>query len=241
MPELWAIDRRGLDVAFADEAELAPLRREFDAWAVGVPELAGRLIVRNRTSPQLTPVSPGRPTSESGFGGSDGTEVNLGGVRYRRTSGALVAGHAAKPGDVRFPAVDRGAVAGGARETFDVAKQCPLLGGIRVAADSIEALQESRDRQGLTPELVTQPLVERPDSTIQGERRGQQGRDRLGRIEPAFELAATLKVLQGAVERVDVVVERVARESRDSSRERRRLRSTIRSISPSSLSISTLA
>jgi adenosine deaminase len=40
LPELWAIDRRGLDVAFADEAALAPLRREFDAWAAGVPEFA---------------------------------------------------------------------------------------------------------------------------------------------------------------------------------------------------------
>jgi adenosine deaminase len=40
LPELWAIDRRGLDVAFADEASLAPLRDEFDAWAAGVPELS---------------------------------------------------------------------------------------------------------------------------------------------------------------------------------------------------------
>lgn len=40
LPELWAIDRYALDVAFADEATLAPLRREFDAWAVGIPELA---------------------------------------------------------------------------------------------------------------------------------------------------------------------------------------------------------
>jgi adenosine deaminase len=31
--ELWAIDRRALDVAFADEAALAPLRAEFDGWA----------------------------------------------------------------------------------------------------------------------------------------------------------------------------------------------------------------
>jgi adenosine deaminase len=38
-PELWAIDRRALDVAFADDATLAPLRAEFDAWAAGVPEL----------------------------------------------------------------------------------------------------------------------------------------------------------------------------------------------------------
>ena len=40
LPELWAIDRRGLEVAFADEATLAPLRAEFNAWAGGVPELA---------------------------------------------------------------------------------------------------------------------------------------------------------------------------------------------------------
>ena len=39
LPELWAIDRHGLDVAFADEATLAPLRSAFDAWAAGVPEL----------------------------------------------------------------------------------------------------------------------------------------------------------------------------------------------------------
>ena len=39
--ELWAIDRRALDVAFADEATLAPLRTEFDAWATDHPELAG--------------------------------------------------------------------------------------------------------------------------------------------------------------------------------------------------------
>jgi adenosine deaminase len=40
LPELWAIDRRGLDVAFANEASLAPLRDEFDAWAAGVPEVS---------------------------------------------------------------------------------------------------------------------------------------------------------------------------------------------------------
>jgi adenosine deaminase len=40
LPELWAIDRFALDVAFADEAAVAPLRREFDAWAAGIPELA---------------------------------------------------------------------------------------------------------------------------------------------------------------------------------------------------------
>jgi adenosine deaminase len=39
LPELWAIDRRALDVAFADEAVLAPLRAEFDAWAAAIPEL----------------------------------------------------------------------------------------------------------------------------------------------------------------------------------------------------------
>ena len=39
LPELWAIDRFALDVAFADDATLAPLRNEFDAWAAGIPEL----------------------------------------------------------------------------------------------------------------------------------------------------------------------------------------------------------
>ncbi len=38
--ELWAIDRRALDVAFADETTLAPLRVAFDAWAAEIPELA---------------------------------------------------------------------------------------------------------------------------------------------------------------------------------------------------------
>jgi adenosine deaminase len=41
LPELWAIDRFALDVAFADEPTLAPLRREFDAWAAGIPEVHG--------------------------------------------------------------------------------------------------------------------------------------------------------------------------------------------------------
>ncbi|TMC64958.1 MAG: adenosine deaminase, partial [Chloroflexi bacterium] len=33
--ELWAINRHALDVAFADDATLAPLRAEFDRWAAG--------------------------------------------------------------------------------------------------------------------------------------------------------------------------------------------------------------
>jgi adenosine deaminase len=33
VPELWTIDRHALGVAFADEATLAPLRAEFEAWA----------------------------------------------------------------------------------------------------------------------------------------------------------------------------------------------------------------
>lgn len=33
LEELWAIDRHALDVAFADEATLIPLRAAFDAWA----------------------------------------------------------------------------------------------------------------------------------------------------------------------------------------------------------------
>jgi adenosine deaminase len=40
LPELWRIDRHALDVAFADDATLAPLRAEFDRWAAGIPELA---------------------------------------------------------------------------------------------------------------------------------------------------------------------------------------------------------
>ena len=40
LPELWAIDRHALDVAFADEPTLMPLRATFDAWAAGIPELA---------------------------------------------------------------------------------------------------------------------------------------------------------------------------------------------------------
>jgi adenosine deaminase len=39
LPELWAIDRFALDVAFASEAALAPLRAAFDAWVAGIPEL----------------------------------------------------------------------------------------------------------------------------------------------------------------------------------------------------------
>ena len=42
LPELWAIDRFALDVAFADEATLAPLKLQFDDWAAAIPEfLAG--------------------------------------------------------------------------------------------------------------------------------------------------------------------------------------------------------
>ena len=39
LPELWAIDRFALEVAFADETTLAPLRAAFDAWAIEIPEL----------------------------------------------------------------------------------------------------------------------------------------------------------------------------------------------------------
>lgn len=41
LPELWAIDRHALDVAFADDATQARLRTEFSAWGAGIPELAG--------------------------------------------------------------------------------------------------------------------------------------------------------------------------------------------------------
>jgi adenosine deaminase len=42
LPELWNIDRRALDVAFADEGSLSPIRARFDAWAAGIPELEAR-------------------------------------------------------------------------------------------------------------------------------------------------------------------------------------------------------
>ena len=47
LPELWAIDRRALDVAFADEATLAPLRAAFDAWAAAHPGTS-RLVAPDR-------------------------------------------------------------------------------------------------------------------------------------------------------------------------------------------------
>jgi adenosine deaminase len=37
LEELWAIDRMALDVAFADEATLAPIRRAFQEWAATSP------------------------------------------------------------------------------------------------------------------------------------------------------------------------------------------------------------
>jgi len=39
VPELWAIDRHALDVAFADPPTLARLRAEFDAWKAARPEV----------------------------------------------------------------------------------------------------------------------------------------------------------------------------------------------------------
>jgi adenosine deaminase len=39
LPELWRLDRYALDVAFAEDDVLAPVRQSFDAWAAGIPEL----------------------------------------------------------------------------------------------------------------------------------------------------------------------------------------------------------
>lgn len=39
LPELWAIDRHALDVAFAEPQVIQPLRQVFERWAVTVPEL----------------------------------------------------------------------------------------------------------------------------------------------------------------------------------------------------------
>jgi adenosine deaminase len=41
LPEVWALDRHALEVAFADEATLAPLRASFFEWGAAIPELAG--------------------------------------------------------------------------------------------------------------------------------------------------------------------------------------------------------
>jgi adenosine deaminase len=40
LPELWRVDRHALDVAFAEEATLLPLREDFDRWAAGVAALS---------------------------------------------------------------------------------------------------------------------------------------------------------------------------------------------------------
>ncbi len=40
LPELWAMNRHALDVAFGEETAVAPLRESFDTWAAGVPELS---------------------------------------------------------------------------------------------------------------------------------------------------------------------------------------------------------
>jgi adenosine deaminase len=39
LPELWAMNRHALEVAFADDEVRAPLLAGFDAWAAGIPEL----------------------------------------------------------------------------------------------------------------------------------------------------------------------------------------------------------
>ena len=40
LAELWRVDRHALDVAFAEEVVLVPLREAFDRWAAGVPALS---------------------------------------------------------------------------------------------------------------------------------------------------------------------------------------------------------
>jgi adenosine deaminase len=40
LPELWTIDRRALEVAFAEPEALARLSAEFEAWGAGIPELS---------------------------------------------------------------------------------------------------------------------------------------------------------------------------------------------------------
>jgi len=47
LAELWSIDRLALDVAFADEPTLAPIRAAFDAWAAQTPALAAASAAPN--------------------------------------------------------------------------------------------------------------------------------------------------------------------------------------------------
>jgi adenosine deaminase len=57
LPELWEINLRGLNVAFADEADLEPLREEFRAWGAGIPEL-GQIAERARQDAVGATVQP---------------------------------------------------------------------------------------------------------------------------------------------------------------------------------------
>ena len=51
--ELWSIDRGALDVAFADEADLAPLRDSFAAWTANEPVQSGEAA--EEADPRETP------------------------------------------------------------------------------------------------------------------------------------------------------------------------------------------
>jgi adenosine deaminase len=44
LPELWAIDRRALEFAFADRPTIERLEASFAAWGAGIPELAGQAL-----------------------------------------------------------------------------------------------------------------------------------------------------------------------------------------------------
>ena len=46
IPELWAIDRHALEVAFAQPADLDPIRERFAAWAESVPEVRSESSMR---------------------------------------------------------------------------------------------------------------------------------------------------------------------------------------------------
>jgi adenosine deaminase len=55
LPELWAIDRRALRVAFAEEAVLAPLQEAFETWGAGVSELGAGPDVRSGRAARGSP------------------------------------------------------------------------------------------------------------------------------------------------------------------------------------------
>ncbi len=65
LPELWAMDRHALEVAFATEADIAPLRHAFRAWGAAIPEL-GQDLDSGRQDPAGVTKDPGPDRAMAG-------------------------------------------------------------------------------------------------------------------------------------------------------------------------------